>query len=57
VKSIALLGKDGGPAASRANLPLVVPSADTARVQEMHLLMVHALCDVIEARFPNVCRC
>jgi D-sedoheptulose 7-phosphate isomerase len=53
VKSVALLGKDGGQAAARATVALVIPSASTARVQEMHLLMVHALCDAIEARFPE----
>jgi D-sedoheptulose 7-phosphate isomerase len=52
VKSVALLGKGGGPAAALATVPVVIPSASTARVQEMHLLMIHALCDAIEARFP-----
>ena len=51
VKSIAFLGKGGGPAAERATIAVVVPSDSTARVQEMHLAMVHALCDAIEARF------
>ena len=53
VKSVALLGKSGGSAARSATVPVVVPSASTARVQEMHLLMVHAICDAIEARFPE----
>jgi D-sedoheptulose 7-phosphate isomerase len=51
IPSIALLGKGGGPAAALATIPIIVPSPSTARVQEMHLLIVHVLCDTIEARY------
>ena len=53
MRSVALLGKGGGICAPLATVPIVVPSMSTARVQEMHLLIVHALCDAIEARFPE----
>ena len=33
-----------------ANLDLVVPSKSTARIQEMHILAGHILCDLIEKR-------
>jgi D-sedoheptulose 7-phosphate isomerase len=49
VKTVALLGKDGGQAKGRADLELIVASADTARVQEAHTLLLHALLERIEA--------
>jgi D-sedoheptulose 7-phosphate isomerase len=42
-------GGDGGPAASQADVNLLVPTATTARVQEMHVLLLHALSDAIDA--------
>ncbi|WP_172599402.1 D-sedoheptulose-7-phosphate isomerase [Sulfuritortus calidifontis] len=46
--TIGLLGRDGGRLASLCTLPLVVPATDTARIQEMHILIGHILCDLIE---------
>ena len=40
---------DGGPAAAQADLALVVPSASTARIQEMHLLLLHLVSEVVDA--------
>jgi len=48
---IALSGRDGGPLAPLLrdiDLELRVPSDSTARIQEMHLLMTHCLCDLID---------
>ncbi len=48
---IVLSGRDGGPLAPLlrdSDLELRVPSGSTARVQEMHLLMTHCLCDLID---------
>jgi D-sedoheptulose 7-phosphate isomerase len=39
----------GGPAAEHADLALIVPSATTARVQEMHLLLLHLLSEGVDA--------
>lgn len=39
----------GGPAAEHADLAVVVPSTTTARVQEMHVLLLHALSEEIDA--------
>jgi D-sedoheptulose 7-phosphate isomerase len=52
IQSIALLGKGGGTAAEMASISVVVPSFSTARVQEIHLLIIHALCEAIETHFP-----
>ena len=49
VKTVALLGKDGGKAKGRASLELIVGSNDTARIQEAHTLLLHALLERIEA--------
>jgi D-sedoheptulose 7-phosphate isomerase len=45
-------GRDGGPMVQATDLLLVVPSETTARIQEMHILLGHALCDVIEQAQP-----
>jgi D-sedoheptulose 7-phosphate isomerase len=41
-------GGDGGPAASHADHALVVPSTSTARVQEMHVLMLHMILEQVD---------
>jgi D-sedoheptulose 7-phosphate isomerase len=41
-------GGDGEPAASHADHALVVPSASTARVQEMHVLMLHMILEQVD---------
>ncbi|HZG35030.1 MAG TPA: SIS domain-containing protein [Gaiellaceae bacterium] len=47
--TVLLGGGDGGPAAEHADHPLVVPSTSTARVQEMHVLLLHILIDHVDA--------
>jgi len=51
--TIALLGKDGGGARELADLALVVPVADTARIQEAHLQVLHYICEVVEVAIMN----
>lgn len=46
----ALAGRDGGKLNGLADPLLVVPSNVTARIQEMHILIGHTLCDVLEQR-------
>lgn len=48
IKSVALLGKGGGKAKGKADFEMIVGSADTARIQEAHTLILHALLEVIE---------
>ena len=48
VKTVALLGKDGGKAKGRADLELIVGHSDTGRIQEAHTLVLHALLERIE---------
>jgi D-sedoheptulose 7-phosphate isomerase len=42
-------GGEGGPAAEHAELALVVPSSETARVQEMHVLLLHVVLEQVDA--------
>jgi D-sedoheptulose 7-phosphate isomerase len=49
-RTVALLGKDGGTIKAVAELPIVVPSFDTPRVQEGHLTIIHIVCDLLEKR-------
>lgn len=46
--TIALVGGEGGPAAEEADLALVVPESDTTRIQECHITLIHAICELIE---------
>jgi len=48
IMTIALTGKDGGEMAKLADIALIVPSEDTPRIQESHILIGHILCDIIE---------
>jgi D-sedoheptulose 7-phosphate isomerase len=47
--TIVLTGKDGGPAAALADVHVNVPDASTARVQEVHRTLIHAICELVEA--------
>ena len=48
VTTIGLLGKGGGVAVNQVTESIVVSSNTTARIQEMHILIGHILCDLIE---------
>jgi D-sedoheptulose 7-phosphate isomerase len=50
---IALTGRDGGDIATvleSSDIEIRVPSDRTARIQEVHLLIIHCLCDLIDQR-------
>lgn len=52
MRVVALLGRDGGRAAkllSADDVEIPVPADRTARIQEVHLLAIHCLCDLIDA--------
>lgn len=48
ITTIALTGRDGGKMAQMADIAIVVPSKDTPRIQESHILIGHIICDIIE---------
>ena len=48
IKVIGLLGKNGGKLKNMCDHALVVPADSTPRIQEIHTLSVHLLCEIIE---------
>jgi len=53
VRVVAMTGKDGGDVANLLHpddIEIRVPSNSTARIQEVHLLVIHALCDLIDSQ-------
>jgi D-sedoheptulose 7-phosphate isomerase len=53
LKTIALLGRDGGSTIGIADVDLVVKGEATARIQEAHKFILHVLCEIVEARLPK----
>jgi len=50
-KTLGMSGKDGGEMNRLCHLNLVVPSDDTPRIQEMHILIGHILCQAVDDGF------
>jgi D-sedoheptulose 7-phosphate isomerase len=48
LKTLAFCGRDGGEMAPLAEIALIVRSANTPRVQEVHITMGHVLCDLVD---------
>ena len=48
--TVSLLGRDGGSIKAVSDIPLIVPSSDTPRIQEAHILIIHIICDLVEKR-------
>lgn len=46
--TLAFTGQGGGRCAALADVLLAVPHKSTPRIQEMHILMGHVLCDLVE---------
>ena len=53
LKTIAFLGRDGGSTIGMADVDLLVRGDSTARIQEAHQLLLHVLCEIIEARLDK----
>lgn len=51
MKTLALSGKNGGETSKIADFSIIVPSSETQRIQEVHILIGHILCDLIEREF------
>jgi D-sedoheptulose 7-phosphate isomerase len=50
LRTLGLLGKGGGVLAGLVDMALVVPSANTQRIQEVHITVGHILCGALEQR-------
>ncbi len=49
MSGIALTGTSGGRVSAAADIVIAVPSADTPRIQEIHTLVYHHICEQVEA--------
>jgi phosphoheptose isomerase len=53
LKTIALLGRNGGSCAGMADVELIVPGKSTARIQEAHKFLLHVFCELCEPGLSN----
>lgn len=49
MKTISMLGRDGGKIANFCDIDIIIPSTSTARIQEMHILVGHTLVGIVES--------
>ncbi len=49
VKTVALLGRDGGKMKAMADLAIVIPAETSDRIQEMHIKLIHTVIETVEA--------
>ncbi len=52
-KTIGLSGKDGGAMNGLCDLNIVVPSDDTPRIQEMHIMIGHIMCQAVDSTIKD----
>ena len=54
IKTVALLGRDGGKLKGLADLAIIVPGASSDRIQEIHIKLIHIVIEVLEREiFPE----
>ena len=53
MKIIILTGKSGGKMKDLGDVRIKIPSTNTQRIQEGHLLVEHILCEYVEDSFLN----
>ncbi len=54
ISVIGMTGRDGGELAQYCDLEIRIPSYDTARIQEGHILAGHLVCELVETEmFPD----
>ena len=51
--TLGLLGKSGGRAIEAVDFAIVIPSDDTAHIQETHITIGHIICELVEKRIAN----
>jgi len=49
LRTLGLAGRDGGKLAKAVDLCLTVPHRETARIQEVHGLLIHLFCEMIDS--------
>ncbi len=53
IKTVAFTGANGGVLKDFADILINVPSNDTPRIQEAHILIGHIICELVEKEFVN----
>lgn len=53
VTTVTLLGKTGGECLKLADYSYVVPSSESARIQEVHLFIEHLICELVEEDYVS----
>lgn len=54
IKTIGLLGKDGGELKNIVNIPIIVPAETSDRIQEVHIKIIHIVIESMERElFPE----
>lgn len=53
LKTVGMLGSEKGILSSIVDVPFIVPSVATPRIQEIHSLAGHIICEIVEAHFTN----
>jgi D-sedoheptulose 7-phosphate isomerase len=49
IKTIGLLGYNGGRLGSLVDIPIIVRLNSTPRIQEIHIIIIHTICQLIES--------
>jgi len=52
-KTIGLTGRDGGKLARLTDISLRAPAKVTARIQEIHILIIHIICELVDEAFSR----
>jgi phosphoheptose isomerase len=50
LRTVGLTGRNGGPLGGMVDIHINVPHDTTCRVQEVHMTLLHAICDIVERR-------
>lgn len=54
IRTVALLGKDGGKLKALADHSIIIPAATSDRIQEMHIKIIHTVIETVERKmFPE----
>jgi D-sedoheptulose 7-phosphate isomerase len=53
LRTVGLTGRDGGALGAMVDVHINVPHATTCRVQEVHMTLLHAVCEIVERRIAR----
>ena len=53
ISVVSFLGNDGGITKDISNFSVIIPSNDTARIQECHMILGHSIIEVVENKLFN----